>query len=400
MSHHSSAPVTIQPTSLKISQSLKTAAGIFAVIGVVTFAAGLYLQPQRAWPNFLLNYFFFLVLSLFGVFFTALQHVTNAYWSVTVRRFSEALMSYLPVALVLGFVIILGRHHLYEWTHTEAVAHDELLNLKAPYLNSTFFIIRYLVCLGLWIFFGMKMRANSLKQDTSGDAQHTVSNIKLSAIFLPLFAVSFTLVSIDLTMSLQPHWFSTMYGVYCFAGMFYSGISLLAVMLIYSKRQGALSDQLFNENHLHDLGKFMFAFTVFWAYIMFSQFMLIWYANLPEETTYYLLRLNPQWRYVAIFWLLVHFIIPFFVLLPRGVKRNQKILFRMGLFMLLTQWLDVYILVMPVFSNTGPVFGWIELGTFLGFLGIFIISVGRFLEKVPVVPVKDPRMMECLSHSQ
>jgi len=403
MTHHDSTQsVNIaNPGSLRITPVLKTVFGVFTVIGLVAIAAGIITQPARAWPNFLVNYFFYLMLALAGGFFTAIQHITNAYWSVTVRRVSEGLMSFLPVAFVLGLALLFfGQHHLYEWSHAEVVQHDHLLTLKKSYLNTGFFAARMIVFFVLWLVLGFGMRRQSLEQDKTGDHKHTLTNIRLSAIFLPVFAISVTLTSFDLLMSLEPHWFSTIYGVYCFSGLFFSGLSLMAVIVIYGRRQGVFNNQTVNANHLHDIGKLMFGFTVFWAYIMFSQLMLQWYANLPEETSYYLRRFHGGWW--TYFWVLfaAHFVIPFFGLLPREAKRSDSYMFKMALFMLFAQWLDVYFLVMPVFFKEGPVFGWIEIGTALGFLGMFGISVGRFFEKVPALPVRDPRLADALAHSQ
>lgn len=400
MAHHTHTVEIRNPGPYRISPTMKTFFGICAVVGIIATVAGILTQPQRAWPMFLVNYFFFLCLSLYGAFFTALQHITNAYWSVTIRRLAEGLMSYLPVAFVLAFVLVLGSHNLYEWTHKEAVEQDVLLKLKSGYLNTTFWVIRLVVFFGLWLLLAFKMRRNSLAQDVTGEHKFTLSNIKLSAAFIPVFAISFTLLSFDLLMSLEPHWFSTIYGIYCFAGLFFSGHALMAILIISGRRKGLFTNDLVNENHLHDIGKFMFAFTVFWAYIMFSQLMLQWYANIPEETPYYIRRFHGGWWTFGGFLLLAHFIIPFFGLLPRGAKRNEGYLKKMALFMLFAQWLDVYFLVMPVFFKDGPVFGWVEIGTFLGFLGVFGITVGRFFEKVPAIPVKDPRLLDCVAHSQ
>ena len=403
MATHTQAKEVHNPGPFRISPLLKTFFAVCSLIGIATFsvALGSGNEQHRAWPNFLLNYYFFMVLGLSGAFFTALQHVTNAYWSVTVRRIAEALMSYLPVAFVLGLVLLFfGRHELYQWTNITAMAADHGLQVKQNYLNAPFFAIRLVGAFVLWIAFSWALRSNSLAQDKSGDGKLTLANIKLSTVFLPIFAFSFTLVSFDLLMSLEPHWFSTIFGVYCFAGLFYSGLSLLAVIVISGRRQGLLRDDVVNMNHLHDIGMLMFAFTVFWGYIMFSQLMLQWYANLPEETTYYMRRFHGGWWTVSCVLFTVHFVIPFFGLLPRGAKRNESYLFKMALFMLFSQWLDVYYMVMPPFFREGPVFGWVEIGTFLGFLGFFGISVGRFLEKAPAIPLKDPRMAQCLAHTQ
>lgn len=387
--------------SMKFSPGLKNAFTAFAAVGAVAIIAGILKDPERAWPNFLVNYFFFFAIGLFGAFFTALQHITNAYWSVTVRRLAEGLMSYLPIAFVLAFVLYFGgAGRMYEWMHHDVVKHDTLLTMKAPYLNPKFFFIRLLIYFGIWIGLGWKMRRNSLAQDSTGAEQLTIKNIKLSTAFLPLFAFSFTLMSFDLLMSLEPHWYSTIYGVYCFAGLWVTGFCALSLLTVYGRKQGVISDKLINPNHLHDLGKWMFAFTVFWAYIFFAQVMLQWYANIPEETAYYLRRFEGGWWPFFWFVLFVNFIIPFMLFLPREAKRKEKYLVGMAIFLLAAHWFDVYFLVMPVFFKNGPVFGWIEIGTLLGFLGAFGLSVMRFLEKVPAVPVRDPRLAACLAHEQ
>ncbi|MEW6055189.1 MAG: hypothetical protein AB1540_01130 [Bdellovibrionota bacterium] len=400
MTHHTHTLEVKNPGPYRFSSTLKMVFGICALVGIASIVAGLATAPERAWPNFLLNYFYFLLLGLSGAFFVALQHITNAYWSVTVRRLAEGLTAYLPVAFVLGLVLLFGLHNLYEWTHHDVVVKDRILSQKMGYLNTTFFAIRLVGAFAIWILFTLLMRRNSLAQDSSGDHKFTLSNIKLSAVFLPLFGLSFTMMSFDLVMSLEPHWFSTIFGIYCFSGLFFSGLSLLSLLVIYGRKQGVFANNLVNENHLHDIGKLMFGFTVFWAYIGFSQLMLQWYANLPEETSYYIRRFHGGWWPFSIFLFVIHFVVPFFGLLPREAKRCESYLKAMAVLMLVAQWFDAYYLVMPVFFKEGPVFGWIEVGTFLGFLGVFAITVGRFLEKVPAVPVKDPRLVQCVAHSQ
>ncbi|NDD92042.1 molybdopterin oxidoreductase, partial [bacterium] len=224
----------------------------------------------------------------------------------------------------------------------------------------------------------------------------TSRNRTWGPLFLILFAISFTFTSFDLLMSLDPYWFSTMFGVYCFAGLFYSTLALLAIVTIAMKRRGML-DGILNENHLHDLGKFMLAFTVFWAYIGFSQYMLIWYANMPEETGYFLNRLKPGWIGISTFFMFAKFFVPFLILLPRASKRSEKVLWNVAWFMLVAQWIDVLWLVQPEFYE-GPKVTWVELGCLVGFVGLFGLSVTRFLTKNSVVAIGDPRLPESVHH--
>lgn len=385
------------PGNHKVADATRTALMVAAALGVGSFAFGLYSDPTRAWASFVQNHFYFMSLALGGVFFASLQWLTGAMWSAPIRRLSESLSSYLPFVLVTFVGVALGLHHLYIWSHADHVQGDMVLEGKAAYLNPTFFVIRNLIGVGIWLFFAKKLVGNSISQDSSGSYSLTLANRKWAPAFLILFGVSFTMASFDQLMSLDPHWFSTMFGVYCFAGLFYSTLAATCLLALSMREKGKL-DGILNDNHLHDLGKFMFAFTVFWAYIAFSQFMLIWYANLPEETGYYIDRFHGNWMKVSAFLLIGKFMVPFFSLLPRGAKRCPGTLRKVAWFMLVAQWVDVMWMVQPNFFKEGPVFGFIELGVTAGFIGIFGLFVSRFLEKNNIVAVGDPRLHEAAFH--
>lgn len=382
----------------KWSQRARGLFFVFILCGVVSFLYGLKVDHQRAWAAYLTGYFFWLCLGLAGVFFTALHHITGAYWSTTVRRVAEAFIAYLPLAVVFFLILLFGAHDLFEWTHQHAVEADPLLSGKAAYLNLPFMVVRamalFAVCLGL----GGWMVRNSIKQDGSGDVALTKLNVKIAAPFLLLFAWLFTFHSIDLLMSLSPHWFSTIFGVYCWAGLFFSGLAMIVIWAGFLKNRGVLSGYV-NQNHFFDLGKLMFAFTVFWAYSAFSQFMLIWYANLPEETFFYLDRLKNGWGCVSQALIIAKFAVPFLLLMGAYAKKNQAWLTVMAFWFLGAQYLDLYWLVYPTFFET-PVFGWMEVGTFLGFAGFFFLSVGYFLSRVNAVAIKDPQLEQALHHHQ
>lgn len=402
MSHSSVAGFT-NPGSLRLNPRFKTIMIVFTLIGVLSFGLALMTHHgEAAWSALLINHFYFMSLAVGGLFFTAIQWATNAMWSAPVRRISESFTAYLPFVLISFIVLVFGLHEIYEWTHLEVVVKDHILSGKTSYLNTPFFIIRTILAVGLWVFFARKLVGNSIAQDSmpvGSEASNRIvgQNRKLAPAFLILFAMSFTLLSFDLIMSLQPHWFSTIFGVYCFAGLFYSVLAMTAAVTIVLRRKGVLNG-IINDNHIHDLGKFMFAFTVFWAYIGFSQFMLIWYANLPEETGYYILRFQGHWKEISIFLLVGKFLVPFFFLLPRDAKRNEKRVFRVAIFMLVAQWIDLMWMVQPVFFESGPHFGWPELGITLGFIGVFGLLVSRFLSKHNVIAVGDPRLSESLNH--
>lgn len=385
------------PGSFQAPGSLKAVFIGLMGIGILAFAISLRLSPARAWSSFVINHFYFMSLSLGGLFFASINWITGAMWIAPMRRISEALTAYLPLVLIGLVILYFGIPDLYLWSLPANVQGDLVLEGKAGYLSTGFFMVRNILAILIWFFFAWKMVGNSLAQDLNSDYVYTAKNRVLSAPFLILFAVTFTMASFDLLMSLDPHWFSTMFGVYCFSGLFYSTLAAICFFTLYLESKGMLRGIL-NENHLHDLGKYMFAFTVFWAYIGFSQFMLIWYANLPEETGYYLHRFHGQWFWISAFLLIGKFLVPFFVLLPRDAKRNRTILGIMSIFMLISQWIDVMWMVQPEFSSDGPIFGWVEIGITLGFVGLFCLAVFRFFAKNNIIAIGDPRLIEAVYH--
>jgi len=386
-----------EPVRYELPSNAMVLCGCLVLVGLATFTMGLNQDPKRIWFSFLVSFFFFMSVSIGGVFFTALQYATNAGWSVTIRRFSEALTKFLPIGAVAAVILLFGSHHLYEWLNPEVVNADPLLQKKAAYLNKTFFIIRMVLFFGIWIFFANRLVAHSVKQDETGDESLTHKCVPLSIAFLILFSLSYTFFSFDTLMSLDPHWYSTIFGIYCFSGLFQSTLAFIILFCIYFMKKGLLVGYV-TEDHLHDLGKLLFAFTIFYAYIGFSQFMLIWYANLPEETIFYLHRSHGNWMAVSMSLLIFKFIVPFIALGPRGAKRNPKNLVAISILILVMQYVDVYWMVYPNLDSERTLFSFWEIGVFLGFLGLFLTSVLRFLGKTSLVPVRDPRLKESLHH--
>ncbi len=385
------------PATYVTTQSVKQFIWTGMFIGFLTAAVGLLKDPSRTWQAVLATTFFFVSLALGGLFFTSLQHVVKAGWSVTIRRLAESFTAFLPYAAVLVLAImVLGGGHLYEWLQPEVLSKDPLMQKKVAYLNSGFLAVRTVAFLALWYFFGRLIVGESLTQDKTGHEKHTLVNVRNSILFILFFAVSYSLFSVDYIMSIDANWFSTIFGVYTFAGLFQSTIAALIILVVHLVNRGLLKGFV-NDNHVHDLGKFLFAFTVFYAYIAFSQFMLIWYANLPEETFWYIKRAHGGWMVIAYLLILLKFVVPFFALLPRGAKRNSAHLVRVSLLVLFTQYLDLYWLIYPKFSES-PVWPVYDIGIFLGGAGLFVWAVTRFLEKHPLVAIKDPRIHEALSH--
>jgi hypothetical protein len=333
-----------------------------------------------------------------ALFFVVIQWVTTSMWSAPVRRVAEGFTGYIPFILFSTLILFLGAHSLFEWTHVEEVSKDPVISGKLGYLNITFFVIRTLVAVLGWIFFARKIVGASLRSDTGVPYQPIFEgNRKFGVAFLVFFALSFSMSAFDQLMSLDPHFFSTMFGVYTFAGSYQTFFAFLAITVIVLKRAGYLS-QVVNENHIHDIAKLMFAFTVFWAYTGFSQYMLIWYANLPEETGYFLLRFNEGWTPWSISLFVGKFFLPFFLLLPRGNKRSEEVVFLTGCWIVVMEYLDLNWMIQPQVFAEGPKFHFGDFGVWLGFLGVFGMFVIRFLKRNNVIAIRDPYLADSAFH--
>jgi hypothetical protein len=393
--HHSES---LHVGKFETPQGLKTAAYGGLLLGLITIIIGIINKSDRVWTAYLVSYFFFVLLALGGMFWTAVNNLSKAGWSVSIRRVAEAMTAYIPWALVLSLpILFIGLKTLYPWARPEVVQNQPMIAAKTAYLNVGFMLVRVVIFLGgVWLF-SKVIIGNSLKQDQTGDDSLTVKNVAWSVGYMPFFAIMFSLFSVDLVMSLMPTWYSTIFGIYCFSGMFQSFLALFAICLIFLKRKGFIRGY-FTDEHLHDVTKFLKGFTVFWAYIAFSQFMLIWYANIPEETEYYLMRAQNGWTLVSVGLLVFRFIVPFLALLPKGAKRNENHVILVSGLILVMQYVDIYWMVYPNFFDGHFVFSGYEVGVFLGFLGVFILAVTRFMAQHSLVAIKDPRMHEALSH--
>lgn len=388
---------TKQLGKFEMSQRAKSVSFACMAIGALAFVIGLIKAQDNLWTSYLTSFFFFSCLGLGGLFFAAIQYVANAGWSVTVRRFAESMTSFIPVMVVGSLVLLLGMKHLYTWAQPDVVAKDHLLQLKTAYLNVPFFVVRMLVFGVGCLIFRHVLVGGSIAQDASGDENITRKNAAWGVGFLPFFALLFSFFSVDLLMSLLPYWYSTIFGVYCFAGLFQSFFAALTLIIIWVRRKGLVKGYV-TEEHMHDVSKFMKAFTVFWAYIAFSQYMLIWYANIPEETEFFIMRAQNGWLPISLMLLVFRFIVPFIALLPKWAKRSESHLTVVSILILIMQYVDIYWLVYPNFNEGHFSFGLMEVAIFIGFFGIFFYGVNKFLAKNNIIPVKDPRLHEALGH--
>jgi len=365
---------------------------------VITFLLSAFFEGglKRFFFAYLLNFSFFLSLSLGALFFVALQHITRAGWSVTVRRLAEIIAANLQLLAFLFIPLIFGLGQLYIWADPNAVSHDSLLQWKRPYLNIPFFIIRCILYFSILWFFSNFFLKKSIQQDKTGDVQLSLSMERMSPAAIILVSLTITFLSFDLLMSLDPHWFSTIYGVYYFSGCLVGFLALLAVLSILLQQKGVMEHVITTE-HYHDIGKFLFGFIFFWAYIAFSQYMLIWYANIPEESLWIVHRQHGAWKWIALILIFGHFVIPFVALLSRYPKRRKTILAGWAIWMIVMHWIDLYWLIMPEFSHDRIPIHIVDIACLLGLGALYGAGLLWTARDCSLLPIKDPRLTESLN---
>ncbi len=373
------------------------------LIGLVLGVLGLGLSAMLAAGNkeqfffsYHVSFMFFLSISLGAFAFVLFQFASRAGWSVVVRRLAENLMGVLPLFALLFIPIIFGAHTMFHWTHQEAVEADAILAGKSPFLNEAAFYLRAALYFILWAFFAYFFRTNSVKQDSVGGEAITRKLQKMSYPGIAVMGLSVSLAAIDWIMSLDPHWYSTIFGVYFFAG---SIVAIYAALILYANlaRSSGKMSSLIGVEQYHDLGKMLFGFTVFWTYIAFSQFFLIWYANIPEETIWFANRFEGSWKGVSLFLAFGHFVGPFFFMLSRHIKRNRALISFAAAWMLFAHFMDIYWLIMPTFHKAGAQFALLDVTCFVGIGGMFLAVIGMLSKKALLVPVKDPRLAESMA---
>ncbi|MDP7061423.1 MAG: hypothetical protein QF489_00630 [Planctomycetota bacterium] len=389
------------------------------------------------WFAYLVAFCFVFTIVLGATFFTIVQHLVNAHWSVSVRRLSELTMANIPLFAIFALPLLVPAFsddvEVWKWasmghgheaaadhgatdaagdqahagpaeahdlaTQLEHEEHEHFVAAKEPYLNRTFFIIRLIAYFLLWMWMARFFFKKSVDQDTAEGIAPTLGAKKVSAVSVILFAFALSFFSFDVLMSLDETWFSTIFGVYIFAGAFLSCVCWMVLMSKFLQAKGKMT-KVINDEHYHDLGKWMFAFTFFWGYIAFSQFMLIWYANIPEETHFYAARLTDAWTGWTWCLLIFHFIIPFAGLLSRHVKRNTNVLKYWAIYMLVLHWVDIYWIAMPNYkrgeAGAGNPFGLMEIALAVGMIGVLIYGIGKKSAKQALLPVRDPLLGKCL----
>ncbi len=384
----------------------KTLSIVGIVIGILAIGYGFSAEAlhERTFANLLLMAYYFACVCMSGAFFLAVQFVAQAGWSASILRVPQAMAKTLPIAVVVLLVVIglgLYTHNLYHHWNAPGLTvkgdpnYDSLIDGKSAFLNVPFFMARQVIFLSLYSIFAYFLAKWSNNEDLEGGLNSYRKSFKYSCIFLVIYGFTTPIFAFDTVMSLEAHWFSTMFGWYNFAAMWVSSLATIAIIIILLRKAGYMS--WVNNSHLHNLGQFIFGFSIFWTYVWFAQFMLIYYANMPEETVYFYKR----WENYEFWWylnLVLNFLSPVLLLMDRDNKRHENVLLTVSIVVLCGHWVDYYQMIMPGTVEEHNGFGIIEIGTALGFVGLFTFTVLNALSKKPLIAKNHPFLQESLNH--
>lgn len=365
---------------------------------------------KRLYTSLWMNNVFFTGLGIIGLFFVAIHYASQAGWSAGLIRVPLSMGNWIPIAGILMIALyFITNHTIFHWSHDylykEGPQYDEIISAKGSYFFwpgepggfPIFFIFRMVFFFGMWYWFYVIIRKNLLAEDLENTAVYWYKNRTISAWFLIFFALSSSIAAWDWVMSIDTHWFSTMFGWYVFASWWVTGLAMIALICVYLKEAGYL--KVVNANHLHDLGKYIFAFTIFWTYIWFSQFLLIWYANIPEESVYFVERMTTS-PYSWIFYtnLILNFVLPFLLLMTRDAKRQMSMLKVVCPIVIVGHWFDFYNMVTPGIMKEHGGIGFLEIGVSIIFLAAYLLVVLSSMAKIPLVGKNHPTLAESLNH--
>ncbi len=370
------------------------------IAGLAACAAAALLAPALLFRAYLVGYLFWLGISLGCLAILMIQHLSGGSWAVVVRRVLESGARTLPLMALFFLPLVPGVHHLYEWSHADAVQADEILRHKAAYLNVPFFLVRAAVYFAIWITLTALLTRWSGEQDTQRGHDAVGRKMRtLSGPGLVLFVLTGTFASVDWVMSIEPHWFSTIYGALFMAGQALAALSFTIAAVILLGRREPLTSAV-SPTHLHDLGKLLLAFVMLWAYFAFSQFLIIWAGNLPEEIPWYMKRLRGGWQWVGLGIAFGQFVLPFVMLLSRGAKRRSGILGWIAILVILLRLVDLAWMIVPAFEGSAAAVLGLSLVTAAGVGGVWLFVFARSLAQRPLLPMGDPQLREALAHGR
>ena len=385
------AKPTLDPAT---AGKVRTAGWAALVVGVVACVAAKLLGDKETFASaYLVGFIWATTIALGGLFFPLVWRLTKAGWPAATRRHMEWMATFLPFAILLFIPVLLESHTLYHHWMGEQAKSDPILIKKAAWLNETGFYVRGFIYLAIWTGMALLFRKLSFDQDRTGDGKLTIRAQVLSAPSIVFFALSISFAGFDWVMSLDPHWYSTIFGVYIFAGAALSSLCAAAVILVYLRSKNLLG-RVATVEHQHDLGKMLFGFIVFWAYIAFSQFILIWYANIPEETLWYRHRWEHGWKTWSLILLFGHFVVPFCLMMSRWAKRINSLLVTGSVLLLVMHFVDIYWLIKPNFGEGHFHFSWVDIAAWAGPAGVLFCVVAQQMAKGPIYAINDPRIPE------
>jgi len=384
-----------------VSRNFKIVTLILIGIGLLSFILGLLSDSKTTWASYLIVNYYFLSLAMGGTFFFVIQVITQSGWSSAFKRVPEAMMSYIPFAAVFFLLLFLGMHDIYHWSHEDAVAADPLIEHKSAFLNIPFFFIRMVICFILWIVFTTILRKLSLKEDAAdkSDLNGIMSLFAKSELYSKILAfilaLTFSLTAFDWIMSIDVHWYSTIFALKNLVAAFLHGVSILTLIVFILHKRGYFP--FLNKYHMHDFARYIFMLSIVWGYFWFAQFMIIWYGNIPEETVYYSVRWQAGWKVLFFLEIILNWAIPFMVLLPVKASRNMTLIFIIIIFLIIGQYIDLFVQVIP--GTTGVLkFSLIDAGMFLGYVGLFSLVVATALSKAKLIPHNHPYIEESTNH--
>jgi len=381
---------------IKLTRPYITGTVMMIVVGIAAIITAFIQNPERGWVNLLLNNFYFLSLSAGALFFLSIQRVAHAGWSAGFLRIPEAFAGYLPVAAIIFVVLIFGAHSIYHWAHEGAAEHDALISHKVPYLNLPFWTARLVLFFFLWILLARILRKYSLKEDDEGGMENFRKAEFYAKVFIFVLAITFSAAVIDWVMSIDVHWYSTIFAAKGFISAFHHASVIIALMVLILNQRGYFP--FLNKSHLHDFSRYIFMLCIIWGYFWFAEFMLIWYGNIPEETAYFLPRVKGEgWPFFFYANILINWFLPFAVLMPKATSQSKTVLKIIIPFLIIGQYIDLYLQIFP--GTLGEqMLGFSEIGTFIGFAGLFMLSVGYALTRANLYPLNHPYLEESRHH--
>lgn len=381
--------------TFKIPHKARLVAWLLTGVGLLALVTGFITDQPRLWTSLLLNNFFFLSISLGALFFISVQYVTESGWPVMFQRVPSAMTAYIPVAFVVMLALYPGLQEIYEWAEPGITEKDELIAFKSPYLNIPFFYLRMVILFAVWIMLAVTMRRLSLREDVEGGIKWFNKTKHYSMVFIFVFAITFTVAAFDWIMSVDSHWFSTIFGIRAIIASLYYSVAAIVLTVLCLNRAGYFKQM--NKYHLNDYARYLFRLSIVWGYLWFMQYLIIWYANIPETTFYYVYRVSEPWTAFFYAELIINWTIPFVVLMSDEVARKKPVIVPLSILLLAGFYISLYLQIKP--GSTGEInIGFTEIGSFAGFAGIFMLLFIRTLSKASLIPVNHPYIKESTEH--